>query len=37
MFSARWVMHLDAFERQSKIVFGQAGEGATTEVEADET
>ena len=37
MFRARFVMHLDALERQSKIVFGQAGRGATTEVEADET
>ena len=37
MFRARWIMHLDALERQSQIVFGQASNGSTTEVEADET
>ena len=37
MFRARWIMQLDALERQKSIVFGQASNGATTGVEADET
>ena len=37
MFRARFIMHLDALERQKSIVFGCAAGGLTTEIECDET
>lgn len=37
MFRTRFIMHLDALERQKSIVFGRAAGGLTTEIECDET